>query len=553
MKVVTGSRLSSFSSAIFYMLSPQVLYGRFFIGHFTHNFSMFFIPLTLFVIVKSKDNIKKTALITAPLFSLLFLSHLQTALSLGFMLGIYIFFSLISRWRKEKFDEANISGLFIGGVLGLSLSSFWLLTALFEGSGKLVSTNEAALKVMFPIQNFFVESGNPWHKQYFLGFPLIIMALLSIGLILGRRLLGKKKLWGILFASWTAFFLFTTVSPSIGLVFGWPNRFAHFVSMPMAMLAGLSVNWIENNYPASFRQSSNLKRVARYLLLTVVILSTLVHTLNVEQFAFKPYTNEIEATEWLDSQAIRPGERVAAFGTFSYVFNTLSDGWQLDGGYLQGQINLDFYYQYWQTLMTSDNADEIFTTFVHTNTRYVVFPQASEMPSAYLNQTLFDRNDMYGFAIFKLKDNITLNLVEGTHDNASVSYSYLNPDELHLSVRNCSESITLNVKMNYYPGWTIRSSANNVVLTKDVTGLIKIEIEEVDDLDITLKYDSIILDHIALGATIGGVVIYLLLLVSFFRRSGARIRFTQKCELEGVIRAANSEGQNDDSSELVKK
>ncbi len=523
MKVVTDSRFSSFSSAIFYMFSPQVLYGRFFIGHYTHNFSMFFVPLTLFVIVKSKGNIKKTALITAPLFSLLFLSHLQTAISLGFMLGIYIFFSLVARWRKEEFDEANTSGLFIGGVLGLFLSSFWLLPALFEGSGKLVTTNEAALGVMFPIQNFFVESENPWHKQYFLGFPLILMALLSVVLIFGRRLGGKKKSWGVLFASWTVFFLFTTVSPNIGLVFGWPNRFAHFVSMPMAMLAGLAVNRIENNYPASFSQINNLKRMARYLLLTLVILSTLVHILNVEEFAFKPYTNEIEVTKWLDSQAIKPGERIASFGTFSYVFNTLSDGWQLDGGYLQGQINLDFYYQYWQTLTISDSADDIFTTLVNTNTRYVVFPRASEMPSAYLNQTLFDRNDLSGFTIFKLKDNITLNLVEGTHDSASVNYIYLNPDELHLSVRNCSGSLTLNVKMNYYPGWTIHSSANNIVLTKDVTGLIKIEINEVGDLDINLKYDLILLDYIALGATILGVVIYLLLLVNFLRRPSASI------------------------------
>ena len=520
MKALIKSRFASVSSAILYMLSPQTLYGRFFIGHFTHNFSMFLIPLTLFCIVKCRDNTKKMALITAPLFSLFFLSHFLTALSFGFMLGIFIFVSLIARWWKREPESLSTSGLFLGGVLGVFLAGFWLLPSLLEGSDKLGVTGEAALRVMFPIEGLFVEAENPWYKQYFLGFPLILLSLLAMALIVKRKLDAKRTFWGIIFASWIAFFLFAIVSPYIGLVFGWPSRFPYFVSMPMAMLAGLAVNWIEDYVLSSFRNINHLKRLASYSLLTVMILTVLVHTFNVEQFAFyQAYKNETEVSKWLNGLSLKPSERIASFGTFSYVFNVISDAWQLDGGYVQGQINQDFYYEYWQTLTAADNADVILKSLNETNSRYIIFPQGSEIPSAYRNQTLFDRNEMYGFTIFKLRDDYTLNFVKVTDGNASVNYSYLNPDELHLRVRNCSEDVTLIVKMNYYPGWTPHSSRDEVRLTKNSDGLMKIEIHGADSLDITLQYGLTLIDHVALGATIVGAAIYLFILLRRFSRA----------------------------------
>jgi len=479
---------------------------------------MFLIPLTLFCIIKYGDGMKRIALITAPLFATLFLSHFQTALCFGFMLAILVFFTLISEWWKKEPRCISISGLFLGGVLGICLAGFWLLPSLLEGSGKLVVTKEAALGVAFPIQSFFVEAENLWHKQYFLGFPLVLLSILAVGLVLKRKFVAKKTFWGAIFAFWAGFFLFTTVSPHIGFVFGWPNRLAYFVVMPMAMLAGLAVNWIEDYVLSSFRYSSNLRRLALYSFLTVMILSVLVHTSSVEQFAFMPYTNGIEISKWLDGQNLNPGERVASFGAFSYVFNTISNSWQLDGGYVQGQINLDFYYEYWQTLTAADSVDVILKTLSETNSRYIVFPQGSGIPSAYRNQTLFDQNEMSGFTIFKLRDNYALNFAEVTKGNASVSYSYLNPDELHLNVWDCSEEATLVVKMNYYLGWTSHSSRGEVRLTKDSNGLMKIEIRGADSLDITLQHGSTLNDYIALGATIAGAAIYLFILRRRFAR-----------------------------------
>ena len=532
MKTLTNSRFASVSSAILYMLTPQTLYGRFFIGHFTHNFSMFLIPLTLFCIVKYGDGMKRIALMTAPLFATLFLSHFQTALCFGFMLAILVFFTLISEWWKKEPRRISISGLSLGGVLGICLAGFWLLPSLLEGSGQLGLTSEAALKTMIPIESLFIDADQLWYlspiqkiwcKQYFLGFPLIVLSFLAIVLIIRRKIAANKRFWGIIFTFWTALFLFAIVSPYIGLVLGWPNRFPYFVSMPMAMLAGLTINWIEDHPSFSSMDSCSPKRLALYSLLTVTALSTLIYTLDVEQFTYYPYSNEIQVSERLKTLNQKPIERVASFGTASYVFNVISDGWQLDGGYVQGQINPDFYYKYLWTLKETDDIDAILETLNATNARYVVVPQGQAL-SAYQDQRFFERIEMVGFTIFRLKNNYTLNFVEIINGDASINYSYPYPDELHLMIQDCSEDVTLVVKMNYYPGWVAHSSNGEVELTEDSDGLMKIEVNGANSLDITLQYGQTWVDHMTLGVTVAGVAIYLFIL----RRRFARTQYFRK-------------------------
>jgi uncharacterized membrane protein len=527
MKALGCGRISSVSSAVLYLIIPQTLYGRFFIGHFTHNFSMFLIPLMLFCIVKYGDNMRRTVLIATPLFMMLFLSHFQTALSLGFMLAIIIFFILIVRlWKNgsERIRTINsISGLFVGGVLGAFLASFWLLPSLLEGSGRLGLTSKAALGVMIPVESLFVPADQLWYlsdiqkiwcRQYFLGFPLIFLSFLAIALIIKRKLVAKKMLWGIIFTSWSVFFLFAIVSPYIGLFLGWPNRVPYFISISMAMLAGLAVDWVERHILFASLNSVFLKRLALYLLLTAVILSSLIHSYNVEQFVYNPYSNENQVSEWLKSQNLKPDERIASFGTISYVFNVVSNGWQVDGGYTQGQINPDFNYKCWLTLTETDDINAILQILNETNTRYVVIPKGSGIPTAYQNQSFFDRTEINGFNIFRLKENYTLNFVTVTNGEASVNYSYPHPDKLHLIVQNCSENVTLLVKMNYYQGWTADSSQGEVSLTKNSDGLMKIDVNGAESLDITLQYGPTLIDHIALGVTITGAVIYLFLFLS---------------------------------------
>ncbi len=511
MKVLTRSRSSSVSSAMLYMLSPQTLYGRFFVGHFTHNFSLFFVPLTLFCIAKYGDNIKRTVLITAPLFSLIFISHLQTALNFGFMLGIYTFISVVAKWWKEDPEHTSITGLFLGGVLGILLAGFWLLPCLLEGSGLGVTT-EAVLEDMFPIDALFVEAVNPWFRALFLGYPLIVLCILSVVLVAGRKLDARRTFWGLIFASWTSLFLFASVSPYVGFTIGWPRRVAYFVSLPMAMSAGLAINWIEDHVLFSSGTSYQFRRLFPYCLLSIMILLVSVHVYNVEQFAWEPFGNAMEVSRWISGLNLKPGERVVTFGTFSYSFNVPADNWQLDGGYNQGQVNPDFYYQYWLNLTTVDDVDVIIRTLNETNSRCIVFHEESEIPSAYEDPAFFERSEMYGFIVFKLRDNYTLSLVEVTSGNASLNYSSPTPDELRLRVWNCSEEVALTVKVNYYPGWVADSPDGNVWLTEDSNGLMKIDITGSDDLDITLHYGHTMIDHVALGTSIAGVAIYILLL-----------------------------------------
>jgi len=529
MKAVGISRFSSLVSAVLYMLSPQTLYGRFFVGHFTHNFSMFLIPLTFLCIVKYGSNAKKTALITAPLFAMLFLSHLQTALSFGFMLGIYFFFKILIGRREgiPHRTHAHLSGLLLGGILGVLLASFWLLPSLLEGAGRLGLTVEAALQTLIPVESLFVDARYLWYlspiqkiwsKQYFLGFPLIFLFFLAVALIIKRKLTVEKMFWGIIFTFWTAFFLFGIVSPNIGLILGWPNRLPYFVSMPMAMLAGLAVDWIEGRFSSSQNNARSLKRLIKYSVLIVIALSPLIHAFNVDQFVYHPYSNEIQLSRLLDELNQNHVERVAAFGTPSYVFNVFSNGWQLDGGYVQGQINPDFYHKYWLTLTKNDDLNSVLSMLNKTNTRYVVFPQG-QAPSVYEDQRFFDKIETDGFTIFKLKDNYALNFVTVLDGEALLNYSYSSPDRLHIKAWYCSKDVTIAVKMNYYPGWTAYSTRGEVKLIRDPDGFMKIEILNVDSTDVTLEYAFTQIDYIALGITIAGAIAYLLIFLSVIWKS----------------------------------
>ena len=245
-KKLTDSRCAGVASAMFYMLSPQTLYGRLFIGQFTHNFSFFLIPLTLFCLLKFRDSLRMTVLTVAPLFAFLFLSHLQTALSFGLMLGIYIVFAYFARNLKEGLELPRIRSLVFSGAIGGLLAGFWLLPCAVEGAGDLGVTNEAALNAMIPVQNLFMESGYRWYESIFLGYPLIILSLFAIVLIIRGKLNSEKTFWGLTFTAWVTLFLFVIVSPYIGIVLSWPQRFAYFIAFPMALLAGLAVNWIKN-------------------------------------------------------------------------------------------------------------------------------------------------------------------------------------------------------------------------------------------------------------------------------------------------------------------
>jgi len=369
---------------------------------------------------------------------------------------------------------------------------------------------------MIPVETLFVSADrllylSPlqmiWCRQYFLGIPVVLLSLIAYVLLIARKFDSKRMFWTLTFVSWSALFLFAIVSPSFGIVIGWPNRFPYFVLMPMAMLAGLTVGWLEDRLAASSRKGP-LVHIASYLLLSALMLSPFVHAYDIQQFTYYPYASEIRVSEWLDVN-LGPAERIASFGTVSYAFNVVSNGWQLDGGYVQGQINPDLYYKYYRTLTELDDEGLILKTLNETNTRFIIMPQGMEMPSAYDDHEFFDKIAMPGYTIVKLKANYTLDLVTIVDGNATVDYDYANPDELNLHIRGSSSRITLLVKMNYYPGWIATSSQSEVILSRGQDGLMEVGASGAKDIDIALSYNSTGLDLIGQVATIIGVVIYL--------------------------------------------
>jgi len=522
MRMMGNSRLSSLASAMLYMLSPQTLFGRFFTGHYAHNFSMFLIPLILFLISRYGDDARKAALVTAPVFALVFLSHLQTALSLGLMLGTYLIFSLLFRsWADEPGRiRPRLQGLIFGGALGISLASIWLIPCLSEGMQSLWLSAEAARNTMIPVESLFVYADWLWYleplprlwaRQYYLGLPALSLALAAVALITSGRLTPNKMFWGVVSGSWVAVLLFGIVSPYVGLVLGLPMRLPFFVSIPIAMLDGLTIDWIQVRLSPSSRREPR-RKITSFIFAAIALLSPFVHSSNMSQFVYHPYSNETEAAKLVDSLNAPPYERVGAFGTFSYVFNVFSDRWQLDGGYAQGQVNSDFYYKYWQILTTSEDVDTVLEALNETNTRYVVQAAGQKISSAFQNRTHFRHIRTAGFDIFKLNDSYRLDFVTVTGGEATVTFTYPHPDRLHLSIRDCSPNTILILKMNYYPGWVAYPPSGNANLTRDLNGLMRIGVSGDNDLDIELQYVQTWVDYAGLIMSISAAAVYLLLL-----------------------------------------
>jgi len=164
--------------------------------------------------------------------------------------------------------------------------------------------------------------------------------------------------------------------------------------------------------------------------------------------------------------------------------------------------------------LETGNLSSILKVLDETNTWYVIFQQGTGAHSAYENQEYFDKSEMSGFTIYKLKDSYALDFVTVTSGQAAVTYNYLNPDELHISAWYCSSNVTLTVKMNYYQGWVAQTSNGTVTLTKDINGLMKLDISNADSLEITLRYGLTQNDYAGLAVTIIGAAVYIFVLLA---------------------------------------
>lgn len=518
-------RPAGLGAAALYMLSPQTLYGRFFIGQYTHDFSMFLMPFVLFCLARWGRDVRTAVLATAPVFALLYLTHLHTALALVAMLAAGVIVGLVASARDQERGPVATWGIVIAAVIGAMLAGFWLLPSLLEGAGKLDLTVEAAKVASVPLASLFVSADRLsgldslqqiWLKQYFVGVPLIVLGALALVLLVLGRVDRRRTFWGAVLVSGVAVYLFAVVAPRLGLVLGWPNRFPYYVAMPLALFSGLSIQWLDERLFA--RASGVAGGFGRLVLAGIVIGAALFQVGDVNQYAFHPYSEDFAARDWY-AKNVGPEERVGSFGTEGYVLNTFSDRWQLGGGYVQGQVNADFTHRYQWALTQGDSA-AVMDMMRTTNARCVVFPLDGDVPSVYRNTSLFDVAEVGGYRVFRLRDDHALSFVAVTEGRADVRHEYSNPDRLRLSGRTYTARAAFLVRMNDYPAWRIRPRVAGVRMGEDPNGLMRVEVDGARDFDVTLAYGAGPLDFSGWALSLLGLLLYVRLLVPGFGRRG---------------------------------
>jgi hypothetical protein len=503
--------LACLSSSILYLSSFQTLSGRFGYGYYAHNFAMFFLVFGIFLAAKTRSS-KYYEICLASIFCLLILSHLTVAISfIGLLLTYYIgvFFAKLMDARNEQNHIFPFLRSLLGGTFGVLLSGFWFVPYLLEeGSGAAAFMGSAAT-FMASLQSLFLfDSQNIWLQPFFLGIPLISFGVLGLLISLYRRVF-----WGIIFISWNCFFLFMCIQPYIfqGLSLGYPNRYPFFVSFSMSLLSGIAFDYLFRKFSSRFSKLSS-----RILLRSVLVLLLVSYTVSVNPVVIKGYEFDNKVAEELDLY-LNPHERLASISTFSYAFNVISNRFQIDGGYIEGNINMQFYRMYWFEIFSGHDLEATINILKKINARLVLFhgqisPEVEKkFVPPYFSVILKDPP----ITVFELNRTLVpLNFVEvigGKVDE--VGLSYMNPDVLEFTLVNCSENTKITVKMNYHRGWAAYCNDEVLPLTRNDEGFMNVFIPFEGDVKIKLQYGSTLIDHIALGTTIAGAVMCLFLLL----------------------------------------
>jgi hypothetical protein len=497
--------LACLFSSIFYLSSFQTLSGRFGFGHYTHTFAMLFLVFGIYMVEKTHSS-KYYEIGLASIICLLFLSHLSVAISfIGLFLTYYIgvFLAKFIDARSDSSHILSLSRSVLGAIIGVLLSAFWLIPYLMNGGAGATSFMSSATNYVSPLQSLFVfDSQNIWFQSYYLGIPLIVFGI--FGLLIS---IYKKVFWGIIFTSWTFFFLLMSVQPYIfqGLSLGYPARYPFFIAFSFCLLAGVACDYFFRKFSSILSKiySSVLFRIILVLLLTSFALS-------VNPVVIKGYELENRVSEDL-SLHLTSYERLASISTFSYTFNVLSNSFQIDGGYIEGNINLQFYREYWFEIYYGHDLEATINILKKINARLVLFhgeisPEVERKFVAPYFSVILDEPPI---KVFELNGTLVpLNFVEVVNGKADeVDFVYSNPDVLELTLVNCSEDTELIVKMNYEKGWTAYCNDVTLPLIRNEEGFMNVIIPFQGDLKIKLQYGSTIIDYIALTTTIATVLI----------------------------------------------
>ncbi len=510
--------LACLSSSILYLSSFQTLSGRFGYGHYTHTFAMLFFVLGVYLAAKTHSS-KCYEICLASIFCLLVLSHLYVAISfVGLIFTYYVgtFFARAIDARNEQNLIFPFSRSLFGGTIGVLLSGFWFIPYLVEGGSGAAAFMGSAMAYVHPLQSLFLfDSQNIWLQSYYLGILLIGFGALGLFISLYRRVF-----WGIIFTSWTFFFLLMSIQPYFlqGLSLGYPARYPFFVSFPMSLLSGIALDYLFRKFSSLFSKLS-----LKILFRSVFVLLLVSYAVYVDPIVVKGYESENRVAKELNLY-LGEYERLASISTFSYTFNVMSNRFQIDGGYIEGNINMKLYRKYWSEIYSGDYVEATINILKKINARLVLFHGqiSPEVERKFVPPNFSVILKEPPITVFELNRTLfPLNFVEVISGNGeNVSLSYTNPDILEFKLKNCSGNTELIVKMNYHEGWTAYCNEEVVPLVRNDDGFMKVLIPFDGDVNVKLQYGYTKSNFVGIIVTGLGIFLILYVMTSPVLRAG---------------------------------
>jgi uncharacterized membrane protein len=250
------NKKSAIIGSIFYLFAPYHLVDMHFRVAIGEMLAFAILPLTFLFTKKIITQTGKQWLILNSLsLSLLIMSHQAISLVSFLFLALYAIF-LPSKSIKRKLVA------FLSFITGLLLSCFYWLPVLFEGKFTFQDLNAA---INFPpLQSFiyspwrygFLFQGHMGELSHIIGYPQIIIIILSIVFLFIKQIGGKNKMLFrfSIFSFVVLFLMMQSISKPIWenipllINFQFSYRLLLIVSFFTSIIAGLIIGRINNKY-----------------------------------------------------------------------------------------------------------------------------------------------------------------------------------------------------------------------------------------------------------------------------------------------------------------